>query len=328
MTSRNATAGVLVVVTNLKQAQPELPMSLSPHSALNPDKLKRPFSIGLSALDPKDWIIPDQHLEHQLHEKARHLEERHEAVFKVEDAMLEAQAEVLDMLLEQLLATYPDIWQVEQGRVTIKPAGITYKLSDYADRPLELAGRIVQDDLVIMRKGEGGYRIAAASLCFPSTWVLADKFSKPIADVHAPVPGFGPGTKTAALVDRIFDNLKAGHPVQRANWSIYEVPDLHHPYSHSTHTRWTDISGGFFNGTWLRAERQTLTRLPASGDVLFTIQIVVDPVSLLMTHPDRAEIAATLKSHIERLDGPELAYKGLTGHRDMVLAELSAVEAS
>ncbi len=302
--------------------------SLSPHSALNPEKLKRPFSIGLSALDPKDWILPDQHLSDQLHEKAHHFEERHEAVFKVEDATLETQAEVLDMLLGYLPATYPDIWQVEQGNVTIKPAGITYRLSDFADRPLELAGRIVQDDLVIMRKGEDGYRIAGAALCFPSTWVLADKFSKPIAQVHGPVPGFGPGTKTAALVDRIFENLKVDHPVQRANWSIYEVPDLYHPYSHSTHTRWTDISDGFLNGTWLRAERQTLMRLPASGDVLFTIQIVVDPVALLMTHPDKAEIAATLKRHIESLDAPELAYKGLTGHRDLVLAELSAIETS
>ena len=162
-------------------------------------------------------------------------------------------------------------------------------------------------------------------MCFPSTWVLADKFAKPIADVHAPVPGFGPGTRTASLIDRIFDNLKAGHPVQRCNWSIYEVPDLHHPFSHSTHTRWTDTSGGFFTGTWLRAERQTLTRLPKSGDVLFTIQIVVDPVSLLMTHPDRREIAARLKGHIEGLDADELAYKGISDHREVVLSELTSL---
>jgi hypothetical protein len=299
---------------------------LSPHSALNPDKLPKPFSVGLSALDPVDWILPDGHLAGQLREKVQHFEERHEAVFRAEDGTLAAQAEVLSMLLDYLPRTYPDIWQVVDGVVAIKTAGLSYVVSDYAEAPLELAGRLVQDDLVIMRKGEGGYRIAAASLCFPSTWVLADKFSKPIAEVHGPVPGFGPGTRTAALIDRIFDNLKLGHPVQRSNWSIYEVPDLHHPFSHSTHTRWTDVRGGFFSGTWLRAERQTLTRLPESGDVLFTIQIVVDPVSLLMTHPDRAEIASTLKSQIESLDEGELAYKGMAGHRELVLSELSALE--
>ncbi len=298
---------------------------LSPHSALNPDKLPRPFSVGLSALDPIDWIMPDVHLADQLRDKAEHFEQRREAVFQAEDDTLDAQAETLALLLDHLPRTFPEIYKVSGDNVTVMPAGMTLKISDYAHAPLELACRLVQDDLVIMRKGSAGYRIAAAAVCFPSTWVLADKFSKPIAEVHAPVPGFGPGTRTARLIDRIFDNLKTGHPVQRCNWSIYEVPDLHHPFSHSTHTRWTDTSGGFFTGTWLRAERQTLTRLPASGDVLFTIQIVVDPVSLLMTHPDRRQIAARLKDHIETLDAAELDYKGISDHRDLVLAELSAL---
>jgi hypothetical protein len=296
---------------------------LSPHSALHRDKLPKPFSVGLSALDPGDWIVPDMHLADQLREKAEHFEKRREAVLQAEDATLDAQAETLALLLEYLPRTYPDIYKVSGDCVTVDPAGLAYRISDYAHAPLELACRLVQDDLVIMRKGEDGYRIAAAAVCFPSTWVLADKFSKPIAEVHAPVPGFGPGTRTASLIDRIFDNLKVGHPAQRCNWSIYEVADLHHPFSHSTHTRWTDTSGGFFNGTWLRAERQTLTRLPANGDVLFTIQIVVDPVSLLMTHPDRSQIAARLKAHIESLDMEQLAYKGISDHRDAVLAELS-----
>ncbi len=299
--------------------------NLSAHSALNPDKLPRPFSVGLSALDPMDWIVPDIHLADQLRAKAEHFANRRAAVFQAEDDTLDAQAETLDLLLAYLPRVYPDIYQVSGDSVTVAPAGISLKIADYVHAPLELACRLVQDDLVIMRKGEAGYRIAAAAVCFPSTWVLADKFSKPIAEVHGPVPGFGPGTRTAQLIDRIFDNLKDGHPVQRCNWSIYEVPDLHHPFSHSTHTRWTDTSGGFFKGTWLRAERQTLTRLPASGDVLFTIQIVVDPVSLLMTHPDRHQIAARLKHHIESLDAAQLAYKGISDHRDVVLAELSAL---
>lgn len=298
---------------------------LSRHSALNPDKLPKPFSVGLSALDPADWIVPDIYLADQLRKKIELFETRREAVFQIEEATLDAQTETLALLLDYLPRTYPDIYKVSDDEVTIAPAGLAYNISDYTHAPLELACRLVQDDLVIMRKSETGYRIVAAAVCFPSTWVLADKFSKPISEVHAPVPGFGPGTRTASLIDRIFDNLKAGHPVQRCNWSIYEVPDLHHPFSHSTHTRWTDTANGFFAGTWLRAERQTLTRLPASDDVLFTIQIVVDPVSMLMTHPDRREIASRLKAHMESLDEQQLAYKGISDHRDVVLAELSSL---
>jgi hypothetical protein len=217
---------------------------------------------------------------------------------------------------------------VDGDEVTILPAGLTYRVDEFAGQPLELACRLIQDDLVIMRKGEGGYRIAAAAVCFPSTWVLADKFGKAIADVHGPVPGFERGTRQASVVDRIFDNLKVGAPVERCNWSVYEVADLHHPKTHSTHVRWEGRKERLLLDSFLRAERQTLTRLPRSGDVVFTIQIIVDPAELLLAHPERAQIAATLKSHVESLNEAELAYKGMTGYQDMIVAELNELAES
>jgi hypothetical protein len=295
----------------------------SPHSALNPERLPRPFTVGLKAFDPVNWIVPDVHLADQVRQKAELFESRHEAVFRAEPDTVDAQGEVLDMLLAYLAAHHPQTWQVGDGEVSVVPAGLTYRIDEFAARPLELACRLIQDDLVIMRKGEGGYRIAAAAVCFPSTWVLADKFGKAIADVHGPVPGFERGTRQATVVDRIFDNLKVGAPVERCNWSVYEVADLHHPKSHSTHTRWQGRQERLLLDSFLRAERQTLTRLPGSGDVVFTIQIIVDPAGLLLEHPERAQIAATLKAHVESLNEAELAYKGMTGYQDMIVAELT-----
>ena len=43
-----------------------------------------------------------------------------------------------------------------------------------------------------MRRGEDGWRLAAGSLCFPSSWSLDEKFGRPLQEIHAPVPGFGP----------------------------------------------------------------------------------------------------------------------------------------
>jgi len=297
----------------------------SPVSALQLGRLKRPFSIGLSQLDPDDWIVPDANLARQLAEKVTHFTEHHDAVFRAEPETREAQQEVLDRLLDYLPARYPAIWKVSGGVVSIIPADLDYPVNAFADRPLELAARLVQDDLVLMRKGTDGYRIAAAALCFPATWLLAEKFGRAIADVHGPVPGFGPGTRTAGLIDRIFDNLKAGQPVERCNWSIYEVPDLHHPYRQATHTRWREVSGDVLDDIWLRAERQTLSRLPRSGDIVFTIQTIVDPGSALLAHPRKADVAATLLRHLGDLGPEEIAYKGLTGHLDQVIAELARI---
>ena len=297
----------------------------SPHSALNPDRLPRPFTVGLKAFELHNWIVPDQHLVAQVHEKAGHFDQRRDVVFQAEPETLAAQAEVLDMLLAYLPERYPDIWKVADGNVSILPAGLTYRIADYAERPLELACRLIQDDLVIMRKGEGGYRIAAGAVCFPSTWILSEKFGKAIADVHGPVPGFERGSRSAQLVDRIFDNLKVDAPVERCNWTLFEVPDLHHPMRHFEHQRFEGKTERLVLDSYLRAERQTLRRLPLSGDVVFTIQIIVDPATELMKHPQRAQIASTLKEHVESLSEPELAYKGITGNEAKVIAELAAL---
>jgi hypothetical protein len=119
-------------------------------------------------------------------------------VFRAEPDTVDAQAEVLAHAAG-LFAGAPSgsVAGDGDGEVTIVPAGLTYRIDEFAAQPLELACRLIQDDLVIMRKGEGGYRIAAAAVCFPSTWVLADKFGKAIADVHGPVPGFERGTRQA-----------------------------------------------------------------------------------------------------------------------------------
>ncbi|TIO94692.1 MAG: DUF3445 domain-containing protein, partial [Mesorhizobium sp.] len=92
------------------------------------------------------------------------------------------------------------------------------------------ASLLVQEDLIIMRRGDNGWRLAAGSLCFPSSWSLQEKFGKPLQQIHAPVPGFGPGTRPADLINRMFDGLQ-GQAVERFNWSIQAGDALYHPLS-------------------------------------------------------------------------------------------------
>jgi hypothetical protein len=64
----------------------------SPHSALNPDRLPRPFTVGLKAFDPGNWIVPDAHLADQVREKVQLFAGKHEAVFRAEPDTADAQA--------------------------------------------------------------------------------------------------------------------------------------------------------------------------------------------------------------------------------------------
>ena len=125
------------------------------------------------------------------------------------------------------------------------------------------------------------------------------------------------------MIERIFANLRADRPVERFNWFLLRNPALFLPELEYT-------KGGLFDadGTpqiWLRVERQTLRRLPVSGDILFTIRICVDPFERLQSHGDAASLAASMRKQIGDLDPDERAYKGLTFDYDAVVAELDRI---
>src|SRR5690606_24684685 len=136
------------------------------------------------------------------------------------------------------------------------------------DAPLVAASLLVQEDLILMRRGDDGWRLAAGSLCFPSSWTLTEKFGKPLHTIHIPVPGFGPGSRPDELIARMFDGLQ-GQAMERFNWSIQAGDALYHPLSNGERddraaarpARFAD-DGAINAGAFIRVERQTLRKLP------------------------------------------------------------------
>lgn len=275
-----------------------------------------PFSIGMKLLDLKDWIEPDGHLEAHLAQKDRLFGGSRDAVFREETETRAAQREVLDLLSAHLSGRFPEIWRREGGHMFVGPSGRKVDL-DADEAPLLTAAKLVQEDLCIMRDGPGGYRLAAASLCFPSSWSLAEKFGRTLDGLHENVPGYAGGF--GPRMNRIFANLKTELPAQRLNWSLYADDELHHPQSKARPRHWFDGAGPL--SAFVRVERQTLRRLPASGDILFTIKVYVDPLDAFRAHPDGARLAAGLRRDVLALNEEQLRYKALLESRDRV-AEL------
>src|SRR6267154_1872178 len=172
------------------------------------------------------------------------------------------------------------------------------------------------------RRGADGYVLVAAALCFPSSWSLADKIGRPMIAIHEHVPGYR--ERLAARIDRIFDNLRVEQPVCRVNWSIYPDADLHHPEPKQRPRNWFAETGELISRAFVRVERQTLRRLPASGDILFTIKVLVDPLEGLRRHPNGAQLARGLRDQIAALDRDQLAYKSMLEHRDGMVRALDA----
>ena len=216
------------------------------------------FRIGLGPLDPAEWIDVDDRLHAYLDEKQLLWRERPDEVFAAEAGTEAAQAEVLALLLAHLPARFPGRYRRDGDAMHIAP-GRVVPLADGAP-PLWTAARLVQEDLVLMRRAPAGWRLAAASLSFPSSWALADKIGRPIDEVHAPVPGFGGGTRNAELIARMFDNLRPETPMLRWNWSLYGDERLFHPEtapaasaSASAPTRWSSAPSGRRCAASLRA---------------------------------------------------------------------------
>ena len=180
--------------------------------------------------------------------------------------------------------------------------------------PLERAGRMTQEDLVLMVERGGAAHLDAACLCFPSHWRLRDKLGHATVDVHGPVPRYH--DELAVKVDRYLARLRPGVIGVRRNWTIHDdparfAPDRPAPRPLTDRDVPTQL--------WLRSERQTMRRLPESGAVLFTIRVQQTPFSSLAARPD---IARKLGARIRAQPDELTAMNGIAPYRDAVVAWL------
>jgi hypothetical protein len=151
---------------------------------------------------------------------------------------------------------------------------------------LAVAGRLVQEDLVILEKPDGGaeHRLTAAVLCFPSNWTLAQKLGMPLARIHLPVDAYD--ETVAKRVQRLFDSIRPEAPLMRANLIPYAHATLHSPRPEFDRH---DPGAGAVN--FVRVERQTLLRLPVTRAVVFSIHVYQVPLAAI-TAEERERLEA------------------------------------
>jgi dimethylamine monooxygenase subunit A len=269
------------------------------------DGSSKPFTIGLKPLDVSTWLEIDAHHAAYVAEKKRLYTDEREQVLVAEAGTEGAQLEVLELICGHLARQIP----------CVEPS------NDIANSPIAQAALLVQEDLVLMRASPEGWRLVAASVCFPSAWNLREKFGRPMHEIHAPVPGFHAGTRNAGLIDRMFDKLRVEQPVIRWNWSFYGEDKLYFPApNNQMKRRFGD--GPIIGKIFMRLERQTLRKLPKSGDILFTIRIHTNPLEVLAGHPDGKTLATAMAEQVAALTPEEVRYKGLYGEIGRLLARI------
>jgi len=175
------------------------------------------------------------------------------------------------------------------------------------DGGIRAVGDHVQEDLLLLDVAQPGLPLVAGHLCFANAWCLDDKIGRPFMEIHGLVPGFS--TSIGPPSEKLIERLKADRPVTRLNWAVKATGQLDLTNRWDERVREWNAMVNPSNAQercWMRVERQTLSRLPFTNHVLFTVRTYTQPVATLSIE-HRAILLGVLQSCPEDM----LRYKGI-----------------
>lgn len=214
---------------------------------------------GVQPLGDADWLVADDAFAGQMRLRDGLIAGLQQDVYAQEPEAEAAAQECLDLVLEVCSAN--PAYDVGPRRV-YRPDGV--KVVIRRERPLLTIGRLIQEDICILQKRGGEHVLTGAILCFPSHWTLAEKIGRPLTRIHVPVASYD--DDIARRVQRLFDGIKVGRPLWRANILRHAAGILHHPRREAEPD---PLDGKPLR--FLRSERQVMTRMPESDAVVFSI---------------------------------------------------------
>ena len=254
---------------------------------------------GLKPIAPEAWLAPDTEA-HVLAEKRAVMREHRGEVYGA--------CEGSEIAVLELASAIHAVAGPSQGVWT---------------SALEAAASVVSDDLCVLIKDANGlWRLEAASLCAPTFWRLSDKLGEPLGGLHGPVPGANPGM--VGRIHRMFDAVQPGQVLERFNWTVQPGAARYTP----DQTPFKKMAAGLplagsLDALWLRVERQTISKLPVSGAVVFTIRVAIDPLKAALAD---AAHAAAFRSAWDGIDPVLAGYKGWPHYQRLVRAALAGLD--
>ncbi|GAB2540417.1 heme-dependent oxidative N-demethylase family protein [Spirosoma aerophilum] len=287
-------------------------------------------TVFLSESDP--LIEVDEHYEREVDLKRQLLTELPDYYYKALPGYEVSQWEVVSTILTTLARFLPDRFSLRQSddrwhwRNRILDEETVFTFGDATTLPadpLDWVGRQVQEDLILLSGDQAA--LVAGQLCFGNDWCLDEKMGLPFWQIHAPiVPIVEPMIRAAT---HLMERLPVGRPMWRLNWSVKVSDQLDMTSRHlpALKQQLADRLPYLTQETvgeklFIRIERQTLTRLPRSGAILFTVHTYQNRLAdEIKSRPDAARrMASVLKSTPPAM----LAYKSMTDYLPALLEYL------
>ncbi len=256
----------------------------------------------------KEWLSPDHEYAEQIWMKHQRIKNGGEKkkIFYIgkkydfsEDDISQLREVSQSILLDvvhnmqthhaEVFATYYD-WSPDTGILKSRITGEIFNIKEPQQHPLEIAGSLVQEDLIMLIQSGDNYRMIGGFLANPYNWNWHTHMGSTLTQIHefAGVPA-----PVIKAIDKLMNTFHVGLSITermllRNNWFIAENPELGNHNDGSS--KWEDYGkelspNEIEENLFLRLERQTIRPFTAprvkKKFLLFTVkQFVFDLPSI------------------------------------------------
>ncbi|KUJ16954.1 uncharacterized protein LY89DRAFT_707355 [Mollisia scopiformis] len=289
------------------------------------------ITMGLRNMDWNEWIELDNHYLKFHADKAKRIIERGPNCSHTDPSAFDGAVELLEEFCSYLPERYPTLYKRTPVGMDNIVTGETFNIVErpLIEDPMQMAARMVQDDLAIMfEKADGQYYLLAGSILLAGFWKLEDKLGMPLSEIHThgDVPGYKEKLEKGMM--NFFRRVQPNGPVQRNNYFIQVDDELAWSSSIGSEDGPEGTVGWFtaeknkaIEHHYFRSERQSLRRLSRSGGVVFTIRTYFHPITEICEEP---YVPGRLASAVRSWGDDVSKYKGKERYQDVLLEYLDA----
>ncbi|KAH7062686.1 hypothetical protein B0J12DRAFT_592031 [Macrophomina phaseolina] len=276
-----------------------------------PYKTQGHVTMGIQKRTRSEWIRIDRGYLARLEERRPLLREKADFTIGTGEAVNPAIEELYEeIMIKYLPARFPTMFRRRGAKVVENLAtGATYPLSTKGlthAQMLQHMGENVEEDFYFMcPDADGQFRLRGYVACFPGGFLSPARVGESVREIHKPVPGYD--QKLGLSVDRYFSRMKPGDFIGRMNWSLQvDGADLFRTEGNNYYPeKDQEVEDIKYNPPlsecFLRVEHQTLTALPRSRAIIFTVRSYMTPLHQVRAEGDGNALADAIESMPEGL---------------------------
>ncbi|UNI25003.1 hypothetical protein JDV02_010713 [Purpureocillium takamizusanense] len=250
----------------------------------------RPFrwpyhqTMSFQKMDPDYWIELESTYRERIAQRLALYTKHGSDVLQALPGSELACKELMEMMLQYMCTRYPECFRLDKS-IFYNNILDTRTDLDKLHPLLVLLEHVPEDFAITLRNEETGrYHLRAGVVLSTLGWKLSQKMGLELGGVHAPVPSYK--EKMAFSMDRFFTKMPAWSPIQRGSWGLeigqpLFLPEDHPDWSH----RESQNPDLHRDDVFLRADWQTLRRMPLSGGIVFNFKALFTPLEQFKDEP-------------------------------------------